>query len=432
MASGYGPIALRGRWRRYPGLFLRLKPDEAESVFRLACSLYCDPRIGSNVPFVFPLANLLRRSWEALPTSRKARSALDLFRLPIVGVDGFTVERELRFQDPGSIMDSALTRLVFPVPERSEANEIVWVEVARLVTTGLQSGGTARKRAASRLAVLAEWQRFTAEEERQLAGALWDFGSRSNGLPRETNLETSVFLTLPEPEHGMAERKLRAGWVRSTNWKNKPSEVLEEILGSAGAALKRVRECGCEIDFTTEEMASLNKALERWAFAGLSRISPLELHKIRQWRSNVKKMGTLLLELEPDSGVVQALFDRVRKLANGKMPAFELVPGIVKGDTGLVDPAARLLKIAVGGTTPEQRIQVKSACEGLHQWLRASAKVDPCLPAPPKRFDIRNRCNNRRTQVVFALSRSYDRRVGLRKWHSGASGDAPTTRAFGS
>ena len=375
---------LEGAMEALSRLVLRLKPDEAESVFRLACSLYCDPRIGSNVPIVFPLANLLRRSWEALPTSLKARNALDLLRLPIIGVDGFTVERELRFQDPGSIMDSALVWLVCPVPERSEANESVWVEVVRLVTKGLQSGGTARKTgcvAASSPWAMAEVLRL--RRERQLAGALWDFGSRSNGLPRETNLEASVFLTLPEPEHGLAKRQLRAGWIRSTSWENKPSEVLEEILGSAGAALERVRECRCEINFTTEEMASLNKAFERWAFIGPSRFSPLDLHKILPWRRNVRKMATLLLELEPSSGVAQALFERVRKLGTGKMPAFELTPGIVKGDTGLVDSAARLLKIAVAGTTAEQRIQAKSASEGLHRWLRASAQDESCLPAPP-------------------------------------------------
>ena len=362
---------------------LRLKPDEAESVLRLACSLYCDPRIGSNLPFAGPLANLLRRSWEALPACVKARNALDLLCLPVVGVDGFSVEREHRFQDPGSIMDSALVRQVCPVPERSEANESVWVEIVGLVTRGLQTGGTARRRAALRLAVIGPWQRFTAEEERQIAGSLWDSGSRNNGLPRDTNLEVSVFLTLPEPDHGLAEKRLRAGWVPSTSWESKPSEALEETLGSAGAAMERIREYQSEFDFTREEMASLNKAVERWALIGPSANLPLEPYKILPWRRNVRNMATLLLELDLSSGVAQALLERVRKLGTGKMPVFELIPGIVKGDTELADSATRLLKIAVGGTTAEQRIQVESAFEGLSRWLRVSALDDSCLPTPP-------------------------------------------------
>ena len=70
---------------------LRLKPEKVESVLQLARSLYSDPLIRPRVQYFQPLANLLRRSWEALPASSRAEHALDLLSLPIVGVDGFTV-----------------------------------------------------------------------------------------------------------------------------------------------------------------------------------------------------------------------------------------------------------------------------------------------------------------------------------------------------
>ena len=73
----------------------------------------------------------------------------------------------------------------------------------------------------------------------------------------------------------------------------------------------------------------------------------------------------------------------VRKLSKDRRPAYELLPGIVKSNQGLADTAAALLRVGLGGSTPEQREQAASACGGLYHWLRASAVEDSRLPRPP-------------------------------------------------
>ena len=78
----------------------------------------------------------------------------------------------------------------------------------------------------------------------------------------------------------------------------------------------------------------------------------------------------------------QTLLDTVRNLGTGKTPAYELVPGIVKSDIALADSAAALLRVGLGGSTPEQREQAASACIGLYRWLRAVWE-DSRLPRPP-------------------------------------------------
>ena len=222
-----------------------------------------------------------------------------MLSLPIVGVDGFTVDMENHFKDPGSIINSTTAVRDCPPPPRSQSNESTWVEVVRLVDTGLRTGGEARKRAAVRLAVLSRWQRLTPEERDQLAGSLWDFGLDCDYMPKETYLHPWDFLKLPEPKPGLAENRLRAGWVRPAGWADGSAESLEKVLGDAGAALRSSRAYGHQIELTTSERDSLRGAVDRWATVGPSTILPWERReKMPGWRENVRNMPTLLLQLE--------------------------------------------------------------------------------------------------------------------------------------
>ena len=363
---------------------LRLKPEEVERVLQLAQSLYRNPRIHSRIQYSEPLGNLLRRSWEALPGSLQAQHALDLLRLPIVGVDGFTVDMENHFRDPGYIIDAANSVRDCPAPDRSEANESAWVEVVRLLDKGLGTEGTARKRAAVRLAVLSRWQWLTSDERQRLARALWDFGLDCDGLPRDADLHPWVFLKLPEPEPGLAENRLRAAWVKSANWEDESRESLEKVLAGAGTALSNLPARGHEITLTNAEVDSLLAAVDRWAAMGPSTILPWNRpHMLQEWRSTLRNVAALLLELEVSPTTAQTLLDTVRKLGTEKTPAYELVPGIVKSDHGLATSASALLRVGLGGSTPEQSEQAASAWGGLYWWLRASALEDSGLPRAP-------------------------------------------------
>ena len=362
---------------------LRLKPEEVESALQLAQSLYGNPLIRKRIFLGEPLAHLLRRSWEALPGSLRERHALDLLRLPIVGVDDFLVANENDYLDPGYILDAGNLVRDCPAPARSEANESAWIEVARLVEQGLGTGGTARNRAAVRLAVLSRWQRLTSDERQRLASSLWDFGLDCDGLPRDADLHQWVFPTLPEPEPKLAETRLRAAWVRSSGWEEESRESLERVLADAGAALERLPALGQEIELTDTEVDSLRAAVDRWAAMGPTEIGPWEREDEPQWRRTLRNIANLLLELNVSSGTAEALRDNVQKLGTGRTPAFELLPGIVKSDQELADAAASLLRVGLGGSTPKQREQALSACVGLFLWLRASTLEDSRLPQPP-------------------------------------------------
>ncbi len=363
---------------------LRLKPEEVEEVLLLARRLYGDARIHPRIQYFQALGHLLRRSSEALPRSHQAQHALELLRLPIAGVDGFGGDSADNYEDPGYIITNAgSSARDCPAPVRSEANESAWVEVVRLVDRGLRTGGPARKRAAVRLVLLSRWKKLTPDERQRLAGSLWGFGLDDYGLPRDADLHPWVFLELPQPEPDLAESRLRAAWVRSASWEDESGESLEKVLADAGAALERLPEYGNKIELTSAERVSLQGALERWAEMGPPNIRPWERQEVAAWRRNLRTISTLLLELEVSRGTATVLLATVEKLATGRRPAYELLPGIVKSDTALGDSAAALLRVGLGGSTPEQRVQGLSACGGLSQWLRASALEDCGLPGPP-------------------------------------------------
>ena len=151
---------------------------------------------------------------------------------------------------------------------------------------------------------------------------------------------------------------------------------MREFLPTRGRRLERLPEFGQEIEFTNAEVDSLRGAVDLWAAMGPRNSLPGESAEVPQWHRTLRGISALLLELDVSSGTAEALLQSVRKLATGRTPAFELLPGIVKSDQELADAAASLLRVGLGGSTPEQREQALSACVGLFLWLRASTLED--------------------------------------------------------
>ena len=360
---------------------LRLEPAEVERALVLARSLYRHPRVRSDMSLLGALSHLLSRSWEALPASLKPQHALEFLRLPLPGVNGFHVDAPAHLVDPGSVLDS--DRVAWPSPERSDGNDEVWAKVVRLVAKGLGAGGTARKRAALRLAVMADWEELGADECRRLGDALWNFGVDEHGLPLDTDLRSWVFLRLPEPAPGQAEKRLRASWLPSSGWANENIESVEKVLAEAGAALERLPDLGHSIDFTKAEKTSLGCAVAQWAASGPRRVVPWEgTQKVRQLRRVFRSISTLLLELDVNEATAKLLLGHVEQLAASETPAFELLPAIVKAVPQKSEHAAALLRGGLGGATRDQEPQAASACGGIFRWLRASTRASG-LPAPP-------------------------------------------------
>lgn len=361
---------------------VRLPADELEEVLELAKRLYCDARVKSHLTFWEPLRHLVRRSWEALPGAAQAEHALSLLSLPIVGLDGFSVDRPVaNFREPAWLMNRAPGGRAHLVPERSEANEEEWETAVELVSRGLRTEGEARKRAGARLARMAPWKRFTASEEQQLAASLWGSDWREKeGLPEGAGISPWVFVDLPEPQAGVALERLRAPWSLPRDWQTVGQEPLEEFLRQAGSTLGDLVERGTDLVLSEREVTVLREAVEQWAKLDLGPVHSWMFDNVEtRWRAT-RAVAQLLLRFKVSGVAASNLGRRVKRFSHEEVPAYELVPGILNSSPKKVESLAWELRLGLADTVSERLL---SAVHALFLWLEAGKNRELALPPVP-------------------------------------------------
>ncbi len=361
---------------------VRLAADDVEDVLELAKRLYGDARVTADLVFWEPLRNLLRRSWEALPGPAQSQHVLGLLSLPIVGLDGFSVDRPVvNFREPAWLMDEGPSQRGCPPPPRSVATEEQWGSVVDLVARALSCGGEARKRAMARLAKLAAWGRLTSSEEQRLASSLWgsDWHQNSN-LPKEAGVHPWVFALLPQPRTGLALDRLRASWGEPMEWGGQPHDSLEKFLGSVGSALGGLRSHDSDVTLLEEEEDVLRAAVEQWA--EVSALPPLswETHEVEARWGATRAVAKLLLRFTVSEAAAIKLGQRVKRFRHAEVPAYELVPGTLNSAPEQLEELAWTLRLGLSSTVSKQLV---SAVHGLFLWLEAIKNGAPPLPAIP-------------------------------------------------
>lgn len=184
---------------------VRLSPDEAVKMFNWAISLSNDNEWKHWWLFE-PLANLLNRSLEAVPPSK--RSALTLsaiqLRLPKDSAGGGIEHNwpELAFQFDGkdySVRDSSYA----------------WSHTIRsLIETVRSHTDLNRTRAIWRLVAMHDGGILSDAEKTSFGEALWSRRQGKDGFPDNADLYGHVFLRLPEPEAGLGQRAFGQNIVR--------------------------------------------------------------------------------------------------------------------------------------------------------------------------------------------------------------------------
>ena len=249
---------------------LRLEAGKVDMVLSKALDWCANQDVASTMHNADPLQNLLLRTWEALPKTRRTRRILDLFEAPIVGLDGFeagflradsTRSSAQRYPDPCD----ALRRGRRPRIRRTAPNRPRLKNVFRLLTRGMRGNSEARRRAANRISALMEVVNPTAEERSQIADALWgdDFDSHKE-LPLDTDIFDWAFLVFPEPKRGLAEERFRAKWFGSDQLNEDSQRESGEILHQAGIALGNLRVRGKPLALSDHERLILARATELW------------------------------------------------------------------------------------------------------------------------------------------------------------------------
>ena len=263
-------------------LVLRASPGSVDQMLGRALEYCQDERLAGGTGWN-AVKNLLNRTWDAMPPEGRLRRALDLLNAPIAELDGPAPLGRFEWPDPPTAM-----QLLVTLPNRTDENEPQWQSCVDLLVRGLLSNTNARRRAASRLSLLADSTKLNQMEIERLGAALWKESLPVPGtLPQGTDLYDWAFLSLPAPQPEMAFQRFREKWlaanapVKEDANKSKDgtsyisislgqgtfddTSDIESRLWQIGNAIKCLQAEGEEFHLTNAEQQHLFNLVEVWA-----------------------------------------------------------------------------------------------------------------------------------------------------------------------
>ena len=364
-------------------LVLRLRPHQGEVIFDAALGYYRDDRY-NRLWLMSPLQRLLERSWETLLPDQHDCRVLDLLKAPIVGMDDFREPFGSYDPEPGYLLRNDLH-----APERTIENEEQWTQIVNLLVRGLRAGEEARKRAAYRLTFLISWNRLTKLELPELTRALWDSRyAGDTGLPCDTNLSDVVFLTLPEPQPGLADKHFRQKWLNLNNIPQEKLENLAENLWQVGNAIFWLREHEKTLHLSDDEKSYLIGLVGKWADIHISRHYNPSLHHIpfgedplrNATHRSINGLQAILSEIMIPPPTANRLYGKVEKLKEAGIPAFALMAGILNSLPDRFDEVAFSMRM---GLVSDESDLAEDAAWGVFYWMKTANAIETSFPNPP-------------------------------------------------
>ena len=375
-------------------IVLRQQPDQVDKTLEKALTYYSNRDMAGRAWLTRPIRNLLKRCWDALPDSHRIDRVLDLLNAPIVGLDGFdTSGGGHPYVDAGEILlDHQLS-----LPPRTPEDER-WREAVSLLIRALRAGGQARRRASIRIGLPSLYDRFTAAEKSQIAAALWHADYTGlDGLPRETDLHDWAFLQLPEPSAGLAEQRFRSKWFdQSTLARARNREQggtyrvpfgpvvpdptdLNGVIGQVGTALAEMERLDNALTLSKEDGDLLAQFVDEWCDLEIPpTIRGIGVSTSKLTRYAVSGLRSILMAVQIPEPTVAKLYNKLSRLNESKIPAFELVGALVKILPNRREELVMLMRM---GLVTDDTDFAAYAAVGLFQWLKET--TDSPSDSPP-------------------------------------------------
>ena len=379
-------------------LVVRLPPDMAGETLDIALQCYRSHQVSQHLWLMGPLGRLLQRSWEALPGESRSHRALDLLAAPIAGLDGFSTAIPDQFPDPGGFLQAE------DLPTRTPENDGQWHEVITQLVRGLDGDDEPRKRAAQRMFLVAKKRLLTEAESSAVAQALWsEKHTAPNSLPAATPLFDWVFLALPEPLPGEAERRFRLKWLSGDTSRLRANiasdggtitvplggdpvkpDRIEDVLWTVGTAISGLRDHGRPLHLADDERQYLVELVEHWAHGEDISLPPahpfFQDYSREPTRWALRGLETILAEGLIPEPVGEHVYEKVKSLTDSGTPGLKLMLGLVMT---LPDRSDELLAWLRTGLASEDNTLAANAVLGLHLWLTTAAQAEPPSPSPP-------------------------------------------------
>ena len=199
------------------------------------------------------VARLWERSWKAMDLESKQRTLYEILRKPIPE-DAFTTDK-----DPGNLLLSEHLRI-----NRTDVDEPIWASCVHQICTALRGNEDARRLAFERLNAIVQKNVLSEAEKREVGLSLWGTVHReSDGLPHIRLVLDWTYLILPEPEHGIAERRFRAKWI-GRDMDDATSKTGDETIQNVATAWNPRHLGKRAILLADDEQAWFWKFVEQW------------------------------------------------------------------------------------------------------------------------------------------------------------------------
>ena len=373
-------------------LVLRLDTDSAESVFNKSLGYYQDYRFEQHAWLAESLGNLIKRSWESLPESRRIPRVLDLLSLPIGGLDNFH-ETSSFYPEPSEWLVNVRepTKL-----RRTGENRHVWEETIRLIVRGLRGNDQARRRASNRILAVVLWGQILKSESVLVAKALWE--NTNHKLPSRTYLSDWVFLILPEPDPGSADRYFRQKWLKSTDSQNENSPDLDATLANVGKAIATAKDFSRSFVLNEEEQKLLVGVIDQWADAQVPKRDDPYLSELSQGpsRNAIGGLCFILDDIVIPRKIGLKLLIKIQKLNDVGISGYSLITGLVRSLAEHLDELASVLR---SGIVSDKTDVAEGAIVGLHEWLIFSTSSWKTGSSSDNKFNsrLREAYNNHQT-----------------------------------
>lgn len=374
-------------------LVLRLEAADGEAIWSYAQQLYRDERINGDPWFPEALLHLMRRSWKALGPQARRDRILKVLEAPIGGMPGMVCNWD-NFADAIDVVPNDQG-----VPARNRVTTRRWEKIVERLVEGVSLGGTARQRAARRLAFLAPKGILTPDETARVAHALWgELATGGQGLPKQTTVRDFGFLLLPEPSCGMARRRFGEKWLREPGSGNYVSfarnhnrivgrsdlrpTVIEDVLWEVGMSIPFLNRHGRRLQLTPEEKQTLLKVVERWA---KHRHKPMFWAEHEERQASIRAvhgLSWLAFVLKVSDSVGEAIWEKGEWLRARGIPRGRLLPVVAHSGSGRVDDAVAVL----GDDLMAHDDDVATSAVGaITIWMMIdSAGVEEALPVPQR------------------------------------------------
>ena len=382
-------------------LVVRTSQETTNLVLDKALDLCRHPRMIPSVNWT-QLRNLLTRSWASTPATQREFKALDILSSPLLGFDLPGNPLDSRWPDPSEVLANTST-----VIDRSPDNEDQWQSCITKAVTALQSDTGARQPAAYRALSLFQTGKLSNDELRLIALALWrDSTLGPDGLPSQTGLREIAYLSLPEPEPGLAQERFFHKWIPAADQVTKENfqqvrtsmvltgdygslndpQDLDNCLWQLSAAIRNLRIYQTEPILSDEQKQILAGLVETWAAADPQSVddlqNPFTGNIIAQRTESVaQSIPTLIREFKPSPSFAQNLYRKVQTLHQRGIPAFELIADLAH----LIPERAPDLAILIrAGLTADDRRTASTAALGLRRWLESATQADSQSSPPPE------------------------------------------------